>query len=218
MEWPLLAGLDDPERERVLAAARRSRFARGDVLFWEGDPAHALHLIEVGTVAARVETLSGDSVAVQVLGRGEVVGELALVAAPVVRTASVYALEPTETLALPRVELEAIRARYPSVDRVLVEILAAKLARLSMLMGEARSVGADKRVLRRLLDLVPVFGLSGKVIVVPVGQGDLAGLAGTTRETVNRTLRTAEDAGLLRLARGRIDITDIRGLADRAGD
>jgi CRP/FNR family transcriptional regulator, cyclic AMP receptor protein len=216
VEWPLLAGLADDERDAVLAATHRCQFGRGELLFRQGDPAYSLHLIAAGTVAARVDTATGDSVAVQVLGPGDVVGEIALVANPTVRSASVYALEPTETLALPRADLEALRARHPSVDRVLVEVLAVKLARLSMLMGESRSVPADKRVLRRLLDLAAMYARDGNVPVVPVGQDDLAGLAGTTRETVNRALRSAERAGLIRLGRGRIEICDTDGLADSA--
>jgi CRP/FNR family transcriptional regulator, cyclic AMP receptor protein len=214
VEWPLLAGLAEDERDAVLAATHRCQFARGELLLRQGDSAHSLHLIAAGTLAARVDTATGVSVAVQVLGPGEVVGEIALVAEPTVRSASVYALEPTETLALPRAELEVLRARHPSVDRVLVEVLAVKLARLSMLMGESRSVPADKRVLRRLLDLATTHMRDGQV--VQVGQDDLAGLAGTTRETVNRALRSAERGGLIKLGRGRIEITNADGLASSA--
>jgi CRP/FNR family transcriptional regulator, cyclic AMP receptor protein len=213
VEWPLLSGMADGERDAVLGATRRFHFARGDVLFREGDPAHSLHLIETGVVAARVDTPAGDTVTVQVLGPGEVVGEIAVVAAPTVRTATVYALAPTETLALPRAELEVLRARHSSIDRALVEVLAAKLARLSMLMGEARSVTADKRVLRRLLDLIPIFARDGEPLAIPVGQDDLAGLAGTTRETVNRALRSPAEAGVVKVGRGRIEITDAAELA-----
>jgi CRP-like cAMP-binding protein len=51
---------------------------------------------------------------------------------------------------------------------------------------------------------------------VPFTQEDLAGLAGTTRPTVNRTLRQAELAGLLVLKRGRVEFLDPIGLGVRA--
>ena len=50
MRWTLLDGLDDGDRREVLAATHRCRFARGEVLFREGEVANALHLIDKGTV------------------------------------------------------------------------------------------------------------------------------------------------------------------------
>ena len=99
----------------------------------------------------------------------------------------------------------------------LVEILAVKLAHLSRLMAEARSVPAEQRVLRRLLDLLLVFATDEIAPVVPVSQDDLAGLAGTTRETVNRALRAAERDRLVTLGRNRVTIIDLDGLTRRSG-
>jgi len=41
-------------------------------------------------------------------------------------------------------------------------------------------------------------------------------MAGSTRQTVNRVLRQAEHDGLIRLARGRIEVVDSQELAHRA--
>ena len=46
-------------------------------------------------------------------------------------------------------------------------------------------------------------------------QEDLAGLAGTSRATVNRALRELEQAGAIAQARGRVDVLDLALLADR---
>ncbi len=37
-DWSLLQALGDEDRRRVLAAARRRRYARRETLFHEGDP------------------------------------------------------------------------------------------------------------------------------------------------------------------------------------
>ena len=44
-------------------------------------------------------------------------------------------------------------------------------------------------------------------------QEDLAGLAGTTRPTVNAILRRLADGGLVSLGRGRIEVPDLPRLA-----
>ena len=57
MESPLLDVLAPDERRRLLSMARRRRFGRGEVVFHEGDPGDALHLIDKGHVAVKRTTL-----------------------------------------------------------------------------------------------------------------------------------------------------------------
>jgi CRP-like cAMP-binding protein len=70
-------------------------------------------------------------------------------------------------------------------------------------------------VFRQLGRLAAIYGEPGSS-AIPVTQDDLATMAGTTRQTVNRVLRQAQDNGLLRLARGSVEIADAPGLARRA--
>src|SRR5581483_11649632 len=77
-DWPLLRSLTEEDRRRGLSAARRRRFGRLDVLFREGDPGDTLHLIDKGRVAIRISTFLGATATVGVLGRGDVVGEMAV--------------------------------------------------------------------------------------------------------------------------------------------
>ena len=54
-------------------------------------------------------------------------------------------------------------------------------------------------------------------MLIPLTQEELAQLAGTTRPTANRVLRAAETAGVLKVARGRIEVLDAAAVARRAG-
>jgi CRP-like cAMP-binding protein len=76
-------------------------------------------------------------------------------------------------------------------------------------------VPADTRVLRRLIAVAQQLGENGGTVIT-LTQDDLASMAGTTRPTANRVLKRAEADGLLRLARGRIEILDTDALAHRA--
>ena len=44
-------------------------------------------------------------------------------------------------------------------------------------------------------------------MTIPLSQEHLAGLSGTTRETVNRVLKQEQERGVVRLSRGRIVAT-----------
>jgi CRP/FNR family transcriptional regulator, cyclic AMP receptor protein len=216
MEWPVLRGLGDEDRRQVLREARRRTYDRGMVIFHEGDPGDSLHLLARGRVAIRITTELGEVVTLTVLGAGEVFGELALIRPAAKRTATVVALEDTETLALHRDQFEALRRSSASVDRFLIEVLAAGVVRLSGHLVEALYVKADKRVLRRLHSLTDTYGGGAPGTVIPLTHEELARMAGTTRPTANRVLHTARKDGLVRLSRNRVEVVDPAGLARAA--
>lgn len=204
--------LEDDERRRVLAEAQRRKFKRGEVIFHEGDPGTTLHLIDKGHVAIRTTTLMGEVVTLTVLGPGDVFGEQALLDPDNIRTASAVAVELAETRSIRRDDFERLRKEHPSVDRFLVELLAAQVRRLSAHLQEALYVPAEQRLLRRLLDVAESYTDSSGACTVPLTQDDLATMAGTTRPTANRLLKAIESDGVVSISRGRIDVLDIETL------
>ncbi|MBI5107051.1 MAG: Crp/Fnr family transcriptional regulator [Solirubrobacterales bacterium] len=218
MQWALFEGLPDEEVREVLTIARRRRFGRGEVVFHQDDPADTLHLVAKGRFAVRALAPLGDAVVLTVLGPGESFGELALVSPDGRRSAKVDALEPAETLSVHRMDFDRLRARRPEVGDVLVGILAAQVRRLSTHLMEALYVPADKRVRRRLLDMARLYGEAGEPTgaTVPLRQEELAGLAGTSRATVNKVLREEEERQAVELARGRTVVLDPDALERRA--
>ncbi|HUP85776.1 MAG TPA: Crp/Fnr family transcriptional regulator [Acidimicrobiales bacterium] len=216
MRWSFLEGVPEEDRRRLLAATHRRRFARREVLFHEGDPGDTVHLLDRGRVAVRITTPLGDVATLRVRGAGSVIGELALLGAVSRRTATVIALEKTETLSLHRDQFAELRAQHPTVDDFLVNVLAEEVARLSGLLVEALYVPVDVRVVRRLVELVADYQDGESAVEIPLTQEDLASLAGTSRATVNRVVGEAGKAGLVELRRGRIIVLDPDRLAARA--
>ena len=206
----LFGELPKAELRRLVAVARRRRFGRNEVVFHRDDPADTLHLVVRGRFASRVTTQLGDTVTVAVQGPGDAFGELALVEDGAARSTSVVALEPGETLAVSRTDFDRLRRDYPAVNDVLVRLLARRLRRQSELLVEALFVGAEARVLRRLVELARLYGDE-----IPLTQEDIAGLAGTSRATVNRVLRAEAKRGTVELRRGRTHVLDPAALAKR---
>ena len=221
--WALLAGLNPDHRQAVLARCQRRRYDKGETLFHAGDLGATVHLLVKGWVAVRVGTPQGDTATFTVLGPGDMFGEQALLQPSSRRTASVVALAAVETLTLDRADFDELRDRHPGVERALVDLLAAQVRRLSLALADALYLPADKRVLRRLADLCvtygavpaaaglrpPVPGSDPGPVEIPLTQDDLATMAGTTRPTVNRVLRSAVAAGYVALHRGRIVVLDV---------
>jgi CRP-like cAMP-binding protein len=218
MDWPVLASLPAEDRHKLVATLRRRAYRRDEVIFHQGDPADTLHLIAAGHVSVRVTLPGGEFVILTIFGPGDVFGDLALVGDPRPRGATVIALDPCETLSLGRDEFERLRVAYPGVNRFLVELLAARVDRLNGQLLEALYVPADRRVLRRLLDLCQLYGGDGQQhIVIPVTQEMLASLAGTTRPTANQVLGRLAADQMVEVSRGQIVVVNREELDRRAG-
>ena len=101
---------------------------------------------------------------------------------------------------------------------MLLELLASRIEKLSSSLLEALYVGADSRVMRQLLAVGRTYqGEQPGPVIVPLTQHDLAGMAGTTRPTVNQVLQRLMTANIIALGRGRIEILDVEGLQRRSG-
>lgn len=219
----LLARLSDADRDAVLAIAVRRSDAAGAMIVLEGDLADSFFLITAGRVAVRVSTPNGDIVTLTVLGPDDTFGEVALLGGYRRRTASIIALEPTDTLVVSRREFDALRERQPAVERFLVAVLTAQVARLTAQVTEALFVPVETRLARRLCNLVEVYGTvadgaTPATLVLPLTQADLASMVGTSRQTCNRILRKFAAQGLVQLDRGRTEVLDLIGLRRLAAD
>ena len=196
-----------PELE-LRSSGRRRKFGRGEIVFHEGDPGDSLHRVTTGRFAARVTTPLGDVATFAVHAPGEVFGLLAVIHPDARRTATVIALQPSETFAIPRSAFVRLRATYPGVASAVEQLLVEMLTASSNRLVEALYTPVHLRVRARLRDLARIYGDGGsEPITIPLSQEDLAGLAGTTRETVNRVLQDEQERGTVTLARRRITIT-----------
>ncbi|HEY7399176.1 MAG TPA: Crp/Fnr family transcriptional regulator [Gaiellaceae bacterium] len=216
MEWQLLAGVPAEDARRLVAIGRRRTFGRGEIVFHQLDPADSLHLVAGGRFAVRRTTPLGEDALLAIRGPGSVFGELALVSDGA-RSATVQALEPAETLAVYRTDFDELRRRHPQVDHVLVHMLAQEVRRMDELLTESYYVSAERRVLRRLLEVSEAYGGTAPGVEVPLTQEQLAALAGTSRATVNAVLSAERRRGALSLRRGRTTLDDPAALARHAG-
>jgi CRP/FNR family cyclic AMP-dependent transcriptional regulator len=214
VEWQLLSDVPAEDVRQVLQIARRRTFARGEVVFHRGDPADSLQLVVKGRFAVRITTPLGDSALIAVHGPGDAFGELALVSEHAVRSATVSALEAAETRSVYRDDFARLQRTHPSVNAVLVRLLAEQVRRMDDRVVEAHYVDADKRVRRRLRELADVYG-GGAGVTIPLTQENIAEMAGTSRATVNRVLREEERSGTLELQRGKTIVHDVEALGKR---
>jgi CRP/FNR family transcriptional regulator, cyclic AMP receptor protein len=203
-EWPILSQLPAEERRRLLALARRRRFARGEVVVHRDDPAEALHLVQSGCLAVRVLTPIGDVATLALVGPGEAVGEMGLIRRERMRTATIQAVTPTETRVLDRTAFDRLRRDHPAVDALLVQILADRVAALTDRLLEALYTPAPRRVASLIERLAESYRDPSGGATIPLTQDEIASLAGTSRLTVSRVLGGMRRSGRVEVSRGRL--------------
>ena len=119
-EVPLFASLPDARLRELAALARPVSLPAGVVLFERGAPGDALYVIRHGRLEVVV-----DGEVVREAGRGEVLGELALLTGEP-RNATVRARRDAELYAVRRADLDVLLAD-PGSARALVRHLAARI-------------------------------------------------------------------------------------------
>jgi CRP/FNR family cyclic AMP-dependent transcriptional regulator len=213
MEWPLLASLRAEDREAFLALATPRPYDRGEIVCVAGDRADGLHLVTAGRLAVHVSLESGTTAFINLLAPGDYFGELALLVSDGRRTASITALEPSETRVVSAVAFRTLCRDRPTVERAVSVLLAHRVHELSQRLIEAMHVGLEERLRRRLVELAGVYGHGRGPAVIPLTQAQLADMTGGTRPSVNVALQGLVERGLVVLGRGKVTVVDPGRLA-----
>jgi CRP-like cAMP-binding protein len=122
----IFRGLKPKELAHLERVAHPRQFEPGQVVVREGRSGLALFVVLHGRLRVTQQSGTGDERALRDLGPGEAFGELTLLTGRP-RSATVTALEPTECLALPRLDFLAVLRSHPEVALRLLETLAQRL-------------------------------------------------------------------------------------------
>jgi CRP/FNR family cyclic AMP-dependent transcriptional regulator len=215
---PIFSRLTD-DQLRLLGGSLGTRaFGRGETIFHQGSDGDVLYLIVRGQV--RIYTISqlGQELSVKIFRDGDFFGELALLDGQP-RSASAEAMRPTMTLTLHRQAFRQAVRSLPEIAYLVLEELSARLRNTNTYIEHLASHSAPQRVVRTLLDLADQHGVGqadgATRIDLHLTQDDLASLAGTTRETVNRVLSSLREQGLIQIERARVSVLNLPQLEAR---
>jgi CRP/FNR family cyclic AMP-dependent transcriptional regulator len=215
---PLFAALDDDANIALRSAMRREHFARGEVIFDEGDPGDKLFAVVEGKVKLARTSSDGRENLQAICGPGEMFGELSLFD-PGNRTAGAVAVTDTVLTSLAHDELRPWITGRPDVAVQLLQALAKRLRRTNDVLADLVFSDVPARVAKALLGLAERFGQpspEGIHVAHDLTQEELAQLVGASRETVNKALADFSARGWLRIEPRAVWIHDAEGLARRA--
>ena len=198
----LIAALADPGIRALASLGRVRLYPKQAVIIHEGDIADTVFIVLAGRVRVFSSAEDGRDVVLDVLGPGEIVGEMALDGSP--RSASIMTMEATTVSVI---DAATLRERLKSdVDLAMLLVIE--------LLGRLRKTS---RVVKQLA-LGDVYErlavvLNEELLSSPTGhsidgltQQDLADRIGASRDMVNRIFRELERGGYVQVARRRIGV------------
>ncbi len=213
----LFEHVDDAGLVPVARRLRRRQFRRNEVIFHQGDPGDALHVVHAGSVKIVLPSPEGDEAIIATLRPGDFFGELSLLdGAP--RSATAVALEPSTTLMLPRDVFRELLDHDPNLRDALLAGLAHELRRVTGQVEELHFLDLAGRLAMRLSRLARDADPTSDEVRLdwPYTQSDLASMIGGTRQSVNKLLSELVVVGLVRIERDTLVIPSVSALALQA--
>jgi CRP/FNR family transcriptional regulator, cyclic AMP receptor protein len=193
-------------------------FARGGVIFTEGDRGDRLYIIGSGKVKIGRRSPDGREHLLMVAGPSEIVGSLSIFD-PGPRASSATALTKVTAFAMDRAALRSWMAQRPEISEKLLQVLARRLRRTNSLLSDLIFTDVPGRVAKSLLSLARQFGTNEAGLLRvnhELTQAEIAALVGASRETVNKALAEFANRGWLRLEGRTVLILEPERLARRA--
>jgi len=207
-----LGRLDAEDAQALMDRSRRRRLPSGSLLFLEGDDAHTVLFLLEGQAKILITSGAGREVVLDVLGPGEIVGELSAIDG-LPRSATATALSSVEIASIRTADFQALIEARASIARQLLVLVAVRLRSTSRRQFELASSDALARVCGRLAHLA----VDGRVeLRVPMSQSDLAAWAGLSREAVVKALRTLRTLGWIESRNRDIVLLDVEAIRLRA--
>ena len=216
-ESGFLGRLTPPEAADLARRSQKRRFARGDVIFTEGEAGDEVVLLTSGRVKV-CGRRSGREVILSVLDAGAILGELSAVdGSP--RSATVVALEPTEVDAIGIDDFREFLSANPRVSSELLRLVAERLRQASSRQLEFGATQTLTRLCASIVQMSDRYGhtVDGRVeVVMPLSQQELAGLSGMSREAIVKGLHQLRSLGWLSVDDRSFVVHDVAAIRRRA--
>jgi CRP/FNR family transcriptional regulator, cyclic AMP receptor protein len=204
----VFSDLEERELSEVAQVAVPRAWQQGELVFREGDVGDTCYLIRSGAVLLTREHQDGRVVALAELRAGGMFGELAMFRGET-RSATAEALEATEAVALLARDVQRLIKNNPEIASKLLAALAERVSRTTERLLQQSFQTVAGRVAGALLAQAVARQAEGAPetdVLIRATQAEIAGLAGTSRESASRFLATLEREGVVSLGRGKVTV------------
>ncbi|MBS3970744.1 MAG: Crp/Fnr family transcriptional regulator [Clostridia bacterium] len=199
---PVFSELEEHLIEKIAELTIIKKYAKNDIIFFEGDPGEAIHFVKSGKVKIFKTSEGGKEIIINILNPGDIFAEVTLFQKNTPYPASVEVIEEGEIGSIRNRDLERLISENPQLAVELLRAMAKKLKEVQQRVRELGSNDAIERTIRVLSALAKNHGSKTKdgiVLCKNITRQDMANLVGTTRETMSRILSKFSKEGLVEI-------------------
>ncbi|MDJ0618041.1 MAG: Crp/Fnr family transcriptional regulator [Calothrix sp. MO_192.B10] len=209
---PLFQGLPSKVVEAALTHLVTRTHPANQVILLENDWGGSVYFIIDGWVKIRTYNLEGKEVTLNIIGKGELFGEMAALD-EVPRSTDVITLTTTIIGSMPSQDFVKLLQTEPLAGMRLSQLMARRLRQVNRRL-RLRESDSQSRVADTLLFLAEGQGKQGQAgTEIPnLPHRELSSLSGLARETVTRVLTKLEKKGLIQRKPETICIPDLSAL------
>ncbi|NLJ85764.1 MAG: Crp/Fnr family transcriptional regulator [Firmicutes bacterium] len=202
----LFADLDEEELQRVARLAEKRHYQKDQTIFWQGDSAHRIYIVNTGLVKmvklseTGKEFILGFAKADQVLGEDAVFGDEAY-------SFSAIAMDECCVTVCSKEDLEKLFLTNPSIAMKVIYSLSRKLHQSTEQINSLAFQTARERLVSTLRQMAKEHGVPterGLAIQVPLTHQDIASIINVSRPTVTNLLLQLRHEGVLEIVNHRM--------------
>lgn len=207
---PIFSELPTDELIKIEKIGSKKKYLKNEIILKEDEAGTALFVIVSGKVKVARTSADGKEVILTILCENDFFGEMAILDGQT-RSATVIAMEDTELFIIQRNDFLNLLSTHPEVSIALLQELTKRLRAADVKIKALSLKDAEGKVATVLLQLADDIGKikHGQVELENLpNQQDLANMAGTSRETISRTLHAFAKKGLIEIDGSKIRIID----------
>jgi len=212
-DYPFFAGLSEAELARLAPFVSKRAFARNAYLFYPGNPAQSIYLVESGLVRIFFCDARGKEFILNLVGPHSVVG-LPMLQADQTRLAGAAAQQSSVVLVLSWEDVSSFVKRSPQFMNNILKEMDATIRNLFLYGRTLATTSLNGRLATMLLYLSG-SGINQVIrdeLDLPLSQAELASWLCASRGRLNRALGFLQQLGLIRTDGQKILILDRLGL------
>lgn len=207
---PLFSELVDDDLRSISKVAVKQNFRKDNMVLIEEEVGSTMFIILDGRVKISRISDEGREVILSIMSEGDFFGEMSILDGQA-RSANVITLEDSSIMIIHREDFLQMMHDYPQIAINLLKELAHRLRRSDSQIKSLSLQNATGKVASTLLRIADDSGKIhlGQVEIPKLPpQQDLANMAGTSRETISRVLKSLSEKGYLRKEGNKLIILD----------
>ena len=208
---PIFCDLEPEAFDQLSRYAKHSTLKRGAPIFSKGDPGTSMFAVISGTVKISITSADGRSAILNLIGAGEIFGEMAVLDRQA-RSTDATANTNCELFIIDRREFIPFVKSQPELAMKFIELLCMRLRRTSEQVEQIILQNLPGRLASALLRLTEKHKLAPGGRTIAVTQQEISEMVGMTRESINKQLRVWADRKWVRLEHGAIVVLNAEPL------